>query len=149
LLESAIAPRADRWSSNQTFIGTTTWQETQALIGKLLERGLQQDGDFERHLMAGRINSFYGARPNLKEFAPEGIEGELRRLHYDTANATFAPSMAALMKLVPVSQITYGTDYPYFGFGQIADLQKLGLSAGDLDAIGHENATRLIPRLRA
>ena len=111
--------------------------------------------------MAGRINSFYGARPNLREFAPEGIEGELRRLHYDTcdasdspvarlaANATFAPSMAALMKLVPVSQITYGTDYPYFGLGQITDLQKLGLSAGDLDAIGHENATRLIPRLRA
>jgi hypothetical protein len=26
---------------------------------------------------------------------------------------------------------------------------KLGLSAGDLDAIGHENATRVIPRLRA
>ena len=34
-------------------------------------------------MMAGRINSFYGARPNLKAFAPEGIEGELRRLHYD------------------------------------------------------------------
>jgi hypothetical protein len=28
-------------------------------------------------------------------------------------------------------------------------LQKLGLSAGDLDAIGHENAPRLLPRLRA
>jgi 6-methylsalicylate decarboxylase len=100
-------------------------------------------------MMAGRINSFYGARPNLKAFAPEGIEGELRRLHYATANTTFAPSMAALMKLVPVSQITYGTDYPYFGLGQIAELQKLGLSAGDLDAIGRENAMRLIPRLRA
>ena len=100
-------------------------------------------------MMAGRINSFYGARPNLKEFAPDGIEGELRRLHYDTANATFAPSMAALMKLVPVSQITYGTDYPYFGFGQFAELRKLGLSAADLDAIGHGNATRLIPRLRS
>ena len=99
-------------------------------------------------MMAGRINSFYGARPDLKEFAPEGIEGELRRLHYDTANATFAPSMAALLKLVPASQITYGTDYPYFGFGQFAQLQKLGLSAEDLDAIGHDNATRLIPRLR-
>ena len=100
-------------------------------------------------MMAGRINSFYGARPNLKEFAPEGIEAEFRRLHYDTANATFASSMTALMKLVPISQITCGTDYPYFGFGQIAELQKLGLSSGDLDAIGHENATRLIPRLRA
>lgn len=99
-------------------------------------------------MMAGRINSFYGARPNLREFAPDGIEGELRRLHYDTANATFAPSMAALMKLVPVSQITYGTDYPYFGFDQINELRKLGLSASDLDAIGHDNAAELIPRLR-
>jgi predicted TIM-barrel fold metal-dependent hydrolase len=100
-------------------------------------------------MMAGRIDSFYGARPNLKEFAPEGIEGELRRLHYDTANATFAPSMAALMKLVPVSQISYGTDYPYFGFDQFAELRKLGLTAADLDAIGHQNAAQLIPRLRA
>jgi len=57
--------------------------------------------------------------------------------------------MAALMKLVPVSQITYGTDYPYFGFDQFAELQKLGLSAGDLAAIGYDNAARLVPRLRA
>src|SRR5467141_2139559 len=99
-------------------------------------------------MMAGRIDSFYGARPNRKEFAPEGIEGELRRLHYDTANATSPPALAALMKLVPISQITYGTDYPYFGFGQVADLQKLGLSAGDLDAISRGNAMRLIPRLK-
>jgi predicted TIM-barrel fold metal-dependent hydrolase len=56
--------------------------------------------------------------------------------------------MAALVKLVPISQITYGTDYPYFGFDQVAELQKLGLSVGDLDAIGHGNATRLIPRLK-
>jgi predicted TIM-barrel fold metal-dependent hydrolase len=77
------------------------------------------------------------------------IKGELRRLHYDTANATFAPSMAALKKLVPVSQFTYGTDYPYFGFDQINELRKLGLSASDLDAIGHGNAAQFIPRLRA
>jgi predicted TIM-barrel fold metal-dependent hydrolase len=57
--------------------------------------------------------------------------------------------MAALMKLVPVSQITYGTDYPYFAFDQINELKKLGLSPADLDAIGHDNAARLIPRLRA
>jgi predicted TIM-barrel fold metal-dependent hydrolase len=100
-------------------------------------------------MMAGRINSFYGSRPNLKEFAPDGIEGELRRLHYDTANSTFAPSMAALLKLVPVSQVSYGTDYPYFGFDQFAELRKLGLSASDLDAIGHGNAAQLIPQLRA
>jgi 6-methylsalicylate decarboxylase len=98
--------------------------------------------------MAGRIEAFYGNRPNLKEFAPEGIIGELRRLHYDTANATSAPTMVALTKLVPTSQITYGTDYPYFGLGQFRNLEGVGLSAVELEFIGGGNATRLIPRLR-
>lgn len=100
-------------------------------------------------MMAGRINSFYGARPNVKEFAPEGIEGELRRLYYDTANATFAPNISALLKLVPVSQVTYGTDYPYFGMNQFSDLKARGLSDADLKAIGSSNAMGLLPRLRS
>ena len=100
-------------------------------------------------MMAGRINSFYGARPNLKEFAPDGIEGELRRLYYDTANAIFAPTLAALLKLVPVSQVTFGTDYPYFAMTQIADLRSAGLPETDLNSICRDNAMRLVPRLKA
>jgi predicted TIM-barrel fold metal-dependent hydrolase len=100
-------------------------------------------------LMAGRIDAFYGQRPNLKEFAPEGIFGELARLHYDTANATSAPTVAALLKIVNASQITYGTDYPYFPLDQIEDLRKLGLSAADLTAIESGNATRLLPNLKS
>lgn len=56
--------------------------------------------------------------------------------------------MAALLKLVPVSQITYGTDYPYFPTDQNEQLRKLDLSAADLQAIEHDNAARLIPRLK-
>ena len=100
-------------------------------------------------MMAGRIDAFYGKRPNLKQFAPEGILGELRRLNYDTANATSAPTMAALTKLVPASQITYGSDYPYFGLGQFKTLEDVDLSATELESIGSGNATRLIPRLRS
>jgi predicted TIM-barrel fold metal-dependent hydrolase len=100
-------------------------------------------------MMAGRINAFYGRRPNLKEFAPEGIFGELARLHYDTANATSVPAMAALLKLVSVSQVTYGTDNPYFPLDQNKNLQKLGLSAADVKAIESGNVTKLIPRLKA
>jgi predicted TIM-barrel fold metal-dependent hydrolase len=100
-------------------------------------------------MMAGRIDAFYGKRHNLKEFAPEGIIGELRRLNYDTANATSAPTMAALIRLVPASQITYGTDYPYFDLGQFKDLDELGLSAAELESISGGNAARLIPRLRS
>jgi predicted TIM-barrel fold metal-dependent hydrolase len=100
-------------------------------------------------MMAGRIDSFYGTRPNLKDFAPDGIEGELKRLYYDTANATSAPAMAALMKLVPTSQITYGSDYPYFPLDQISNLQQLGLSQEQLRDIGSGNAMRLIPSLKS
>jgi predicted TIM-barrel fold metal-dependent hydrolase len=100
-------------------------------------------------MMAGRIDSFYGSRANLKEFFPEGIVSELKRLHYDTANSTSAPAMAALLKLVPTSQITYGTDYPYFPLGQIASLRQMGLSPEEMQSIESGNAIRLISRLKS
>jgi 6-methylsalicylate decarboxylase len=100
-------------------------------------------------MMAGRIDSFYGSRPNLKESFPEGIVGELKRLHYDTANATSAPTMAALLKLVPTSQITYGTDYPYFPLGQIASLRQMGFTPEEMQSIESGNAIRLISRLKS
>jgi predicted TIM-barrel fold metal-dependent hydrolase len=100
--------------------------------------------------LAGRIEAFYEQRArNTGGFAPDGIEAEFRRLYYDTANATHPAAMAALMKLVPVSQITYGTDYPYFPLNQIDNLRQLNLPAGDLTAIASGNATRLLPRLSA
>jgi 6-methylsalicylate decarboxylase len=100
-------------------------------------------------MLAGRINAFYGKRPNLREFAPEGIEGELRRLNYDTANATSAPAMAALLRLVPASQVTFGSDYPYFRLDQFEELHQLGLAPADQAAIESGNAARLIPHLKA
>jgi 6-methylsalicylate decarboxylase len=100
--------------------------------------------------LAGRIEAFYEQRARAPGgFAPDGIEAELRRLFYDTANATHPAAMAALMKLVPVSQITYGTDYPYFPLNQIDNLRQLGLPPSDLNAIASGNAARLVPRLNA
>jgi predicted TIM-barrel fold metal-dependent hydrolase len=99
-------------------------------------------------MMAGRIDSFYGSRTNLKEFFPEGVVSELKRLHYDTANSTSAPAMAALLKLVPTSQITYGTDYPYFPLDQIASLRQIGLSPEEMQSIESGNAIRLMSRLK-
>ncbi len=100
-------------------------------------------------MMAGRINAFYANHPKRAEFAPDGIEAEFRKLFYDTANATFAPNMTALMKLVPTSQITFGTDYPYFRLDQANQLKALGLPEADLKAILSGNAQGLVPRLKA
>ena len=100
--------------------------------------------------LAGRIEAFYDQKARAPNgFAPDGIEAEFRRLYYDTANATHPAAMAALTKLVATSQITYGTDYPYFPLDQIANLQKLNLSPADLGAIASGNAARLLPRLSA
>jgi predicted TIM-barrel fold metal-dependent hydrolase len=102
-------------------------------------------------MMAGRIESFYArseGAPSARDFAPEGIMGELRRLNYDTANATSAAAIAALLEFVPVSKVTYGSDYPYFGLDQMKNLEQLGFDEPDLRAIGGGNACRLIPRLR-
>jgi 6-methylsalicylate decarboxylase len=100
--------------------------------------------------LAGRIEAFYDQKARSPGgFAPDGIEAELRRLYYDTANATHPAAIAALTSLVPFSQITYGTDYPYFPLNQIESLKRLNLGADNLAAIASGNAARLLPRLNA
>jgi predicted TIM-barrel fold metal-dependent hydrolase len=100
--------------------------------------------------LAGRIEAFYDQKGRAPGgFAPDGIETVFRRLHYDTANATHPAAIAALTSMVPFSQITYGTDYPYFPLNQIENLRRLNLSADNLAAIASGNAARLLPRLNA
>lgn len=99
-------------------------------------------------ILAGRIESFFDRAGNRDRFAPDGVEAEFRRLYYDTANATHPASMAALTSLIPMSQITYGSDYPYFPLDQIESLRR-ALPPQDVAAISSENALRLLPRLNA
>jgi len=80
---------------------------------------------------------------------PDGIDFELKRLHYETANAAYAPNMAALLKYVSISQVLFGSDYSYVSVTEnVSDLAKVGLPADDLKAIESGNAMRLIARLR-
>jgi predicted TIM-barrel fold metal-dependent hydrolase len=48
-----------------------------------------------------------------------------------------------------MSQITYGTDYPYFPLGQIASLRLMGFSPEEMQSIESGNAIRLISRLKS
>jgi 6-methylsalicylate decarboxylase len=88
--------------------------------------------------------------PVMAEKVPDGVEYELKRLHYDIANSANRPAMSALMNLVPMSQIVFGSDYPFFPIGLTATgMTNLGLAASDLQAIGRDNAIGLLPRLKA
>jgi predicted TIM-barrel fold metal-dependent hydrolase len=81
---------------------------------------------------------------------PNGVLHELRRFYYDTAQASHPMALASLMRLVPVSQVLFGTDFPYRTAAEhVKGLADYGFSAGDLAAIDRENALRLMPRLKA
>ena len=97
-------------------------------------------------MLAGRMAFFFKFRPDAKAIAPEGFEAEFRRLYYDTANATDPSPMAALLKLVPESQVVFGSDYPYVPIDtQAAALRQLGLPESTTRAIEAGNARRLLP----
>ena len=54
-----------------------------------------------------------------------------------------------LLKLVPVSHILFGTDFPFFSAGEVAKgLSEVGLKASDLHAIERENPLQLFPRFK-
>jgi len=101
-------------------------------------------------MLAGRLASSSRKFKTLATVAPNGIEAEFKRLYYDTANATSAPTMAAVMKLIPLTQIVFGSDFPYYTQKEnVAGLEKLGLSDDILKKFYYENAYRLAPRLKA
>jgi predicted TIM-barrel fold metal-dependent hydrolase len=100
--------------------------------------------------LLGRIlNLAQNSREKLDVVAPDGIEAMLQSMYFDTANATYAPTFDALAAAIPISQIMFGTDYPYVtGKQNLAPLLDDGLAPADLAAVERGNAMRLIPRLK-
>ena len=101
-------------------------------------------------MMAYRVLNLAKDRKDLGEIAPNGILHELQRLNYELAQAAFPPNVAALLKLVPISQALYGSDYPYVDVATSAQgIHKVGLTAAQLRAVARGNAEKLLPRLKA
>ena len=91
-----------------------------------------------------------GTLKNRQEIVPNGVLHEIRRFHYDTAQANAAGPLSALLKLVPVSQVMFGTDYPYRPGAEVVEgLTSYSFSAAELRAIDRDNALRLMPRLKS
>ncbi len=78
-------------------------------------------------------------------FTGENVMSEIRRFYYDTAQCSNPIAMASLTKMVDVSQIVFGTDYPYrTGEEHVKGLSTL-FNAKDLRAIDRDNALRILP----
>jgi predicted TIM-barrel fold metal-dependent hydrolase len=100
-------------------------------------------------MFAGRFKNLL-AHEDLSKVAPNGIEAEFARLYYETANASSPPTMAALLKFAPLSQVLFGSDHPYVTDEvNLNDLKRSNLPAREMNAILYENAHRLVPQLKA
>ena len=94
-----------------------------------------------------RLLRLPAADPKLAARVPRGVLAELQRFHYDTAWSAHPMALASLTRLVDVSQVLFGSDYPYrSGEDHVKGLVAYGFGAGDLRAIGRGNALRLMPR---
>ena len=83
-------------------------------------------------------------RPNL----PEGVMTPFRRFYFDTAQAANPYALGTLVKLVPPTQILFGSDFPFRDpLEQLRAMDGMNLSPALLSAIRHGNARRLIPTL--
>lgn len=98
-------------------------------------------------LLAGRIESGASHLPDCKQKIPDGVQGEPKRLYYDTANSAFAQNFAALLAYLPAFQVLFGSDTPHVSIAEnVKNFGAPNLSEADRKAIERGDAVRLFPR---
>jgi predicted TIM-barrel fold metal-dependent hydrolase len=96
----------------------------------------------ERLVRAGRLK-------HNEQHVPNGVMAELQKFYYDVAQIAHPMALAALTRMVPISQILWGTDFPFrFGWEYVKGLAEFGFSESELRRIERENALTLLPRWR-
>ena len=86
--------------------------------------------------------------PYKGKFTRESVDAELQRFYYDTAQISNAVTIEALVTLIPLSQIVFGSDFPYrTSLEHVQGLSKI-FGGDKLQAIDRENALRILPAWR-
>ena len=104
--------------------------------------------------LAGRIAQRSAVTPVAAD--TQARMAELKKLYFDTSSVTNAAALTSLLKLVPATQVMFGSDYPNATaralVDSLAELRQL-VQSGDitdrqLQSIESETAVALFPRLR-
>ena len=79
---------------------------------------------------------------------PDGPVPIVRKYFYEIAQGNMPGQFAALLKLIPVSQLMFGSDYPFREGSEAAEgLAAYDFSDADRASINRQTALRLMPRL--
>lgn len=97
----------------------------------------------ERFDFADRTNAL------VRQRVPEGYRAAAARFFYDIAQAASPTTLRALRQVIPVSQIVFGTDYPFRTMQEhVAQLRASRVfSAVELQGIQRDNIARSLPLL--
>ncbi len=96
--------------------------------------------------IAERYTRLAGRRQFASAF-PKGCLFELKKFHYEVAQAAHPGALSALTRLIPLKQILFGTDFPYRTAQEIGQgLVRFGFDERALHAINRGNAVKLFPR---
>ncbi len=99
-------------------------------------------------MVANRLAGLAKNRPELAARVPNGVKAELSKLYLDVVGVTTPGALAAVLDIVPMSQLLFGTDYPFWAPDiTVNGLAALKLTAADLAAIERGNALKLMPGL--
>jgi len=80
---------------------------------------------------------------------PNGPIPEFQKFYYELAQGNTKAQLAGLFQLVGVSQVLYGTDYPYRDGAEVnSGIAAWNFSAADLRSIEQETARKLLPKLK-
>ena len=98
-------------------------------------------------VLANRVTESLPEKRSEQETAQ--LMDEVKGIYFDVAHATYPAPLSALTKIVPVSQILFGSDWPIVPYPvSEGPLDHFGFPAADLQAINRGNAERLFPRLK-
>jgi predicted TIM-barrel fold metal-dependent hydrolase len=99
-------------------------------------------------MIANRLAGLARNRPELNARVPNGVMNELSKLYVDVVGVTTPGALKAVLDIVPMSHLLFGTDYPFWApDATIKGLSELKLAAADLRAIERDNALKLLPGL--
>jgi len=88
-------------------------------------------------------------RPRIKDRFPDGPLPIFQRFYYEIAQGNTRGQLAALMDMVKISQVMFGSDYPFReGVEAVAGEHNFTFSPDDIKAIDSGNAIRVMPGLR-
>jgi 6-methylsalicylate decarboxylase len=99
------------------------------------------------------IERIIGGRGDLAQILAKPAEpnsklAQLRQFHYDTAQSSNPVAMTALKRVVGISQIVFGTDFPYSNMADhVKGLAECGaFNAQELQMIYRNNVGKMLPK---